>query len=157
MSLHPPSISSMRRPLSVLVRLSGSGDKNLVIAFLAAGTDTLAMPAIPGTLAHTLPRLSAIASIVIQTTRVSESSAQTVLAVIEENSFVKVTLMVCQIMSTMSANVKQCQTWSITVNDGQIKSRNVSTSRSRSRSRSKYLSPTPLRFAERGESARRLR
>lgn len=51
------------------------------------------MLAIPGTLPHTRPFLSAIARNVIQTTRVSESSTQTVLAVIEEKSFVKVTLM----------------------------------------------------------------
>jgi len=56
-------------------------------------TDILALFAKPGTLAHILPFLSAMANIVIHTILTSVSSHQIVLSVIDENSLVNVMLM----------------------------------------------------------------
>jgi len=91
-SRHPPSRASILLPSLLLDRLSGSGERNVFIAVLAASTDTLARFANPGMLPNTLPRESAIASIVIQHRRVVSGSHQTVDSVMEANSFVNVTL-----------------------------------------------------------------
>ena len=88
----PPSIGSILRPSWSGVLLSGSGARNVAIAFLAASTEIRARFANPGTLAQTRPRLSAIASIVIQARRVESDSHHTVDSMIDANSFVKVTL-----------------------------------------------------------------
>src|ERR1035437_2744623 len=96
MRRQPPSIGSILRPSATLVRLSGSGARNSLMAVLQASTETRASLARPGMEAQTRPRLSAIASIVIQTTRVSLGLHQTVEAVIEENSLVNVTDIVPQ-------------------------------------------------------------
>jgi hypothetical protein len=74
------------------VRLYLSGDRNLLIASSQESTSTLARLANPGMLAHTLPFLSLIASIVIQTNLTASGSVQIVDSVIEVKSFVKVML-----------------------------------------------------------------
>lgn len=58
-----------------------------------SSSGTRARSANPGRLAQTRPRRSAIASMVIQTSRTLAGSRQMVLSVIEEKSFVKVILM----------------------------------------------------------------
>jgi hypothetical protein len=73
------------------------------MAVLAASTGTLHRLAMPGIDPHTLPYLSAIASIPIHTMRVSDGSNHTVDSVIEEKSFVKVTLIALSAYSSWSS------------------------------------------------------
>ena len=89
-NFQPPSIFSIRRPSKATVRLMGSGDRNFSRATTVSSTDTLARWANPGMLPQTHPSRSAIASIVIQISRMGSGSCQTVDSVRDENNFVKV-------------------------------------------------------------------
>lgn len=113
-SRHPPSIGSILRPSWSGVRLSGSGERKVDIATLAASTEMRARFANPGTLAQTRPRLSAMASIVIHAKRVESGSHQTVDSVIDANNFVNVTLISTLFYSRkqylqLSASFRSCQ------------------------------------------------
>ena len=92
-------MSSIRRPSWSLERLYLSGDRNFVSASSHSSTETLARPARPGIVAYTLPCLSAIASMVIQTMRTWFASAQIVLSVIDEKSFVKLKFDITRMLS----------------------------------------------------------
>lgn len=85
-------MASILRPSWSVVRLYGSGARNLAKDSSVSLRVTCALFAKPGIDPHTRPFLSAIASIVIHTIRISAFSHQIVLSVMDENSFVKVVL-----------------------------------------------------------------